>query len=84
MSDQLPPLPHPWLLSICSGGLLREDAFSADQMHAYARAAQALAYERAARECDRFADELDGVPGAHGAVIAFDAGQRIRALKESK
>ena len=46
MSDQLPPLPHPWLSSVTGGGLLREDAYTADQMHAYARAAQAMAYER--------------------------------------
>lgn len=79
MSDQLPPLPHPWLLSICSVGLLREDVYVADQMHAYARAAMALAYERAAKECERYAGAFDGEYNRR--VLAAAAAIRALALE---
>lgn len=43
MSDQLPPLPVPAVDGRETG---EHDSYTADQMHAYARAAQAMAYER--------------------------------------
>ena len=61
--------------------------FSADQMHAYARAAQALAYERAAQECIETAAELrrcaDGCTDGRydwKADGALDCADAIRAL----
>lgn len=50
MSDQLPPLPVPAVDGRETG---EQDSYTADQMHAYARAAQAMAYERAAQECEK-------------------------------
>ncbi|MCC7082557.1 MAG: hypothetical protein IT530_17970 [Burkholderiales bacterium] len=42
MSNQLPPLPQPAMRDRDSA----EPLYDIDQMHAYARAAQAMAYER--------------------------------------
>lgn len=58
MSDQLPPLPRARANSLV--GDIYRDLYTDDQMHAYALAAQALAYERAAAECERYAGAIDG------------------------
>lgn len=35
--NNMPKLPTPWLPGVRKGGVLSEDAYTADQMHAYAR-----------------------------------------------
>lgn len=64
MSDQLPPLPVPAVDGRETG---EQDSYTADQMHAYARAAMALAYERAAKACDERLSRFDAA--ARGATL---------------
>ncbi len=78
MSNELPPLPE------AAHGYYAQPMYSTDQMREYGRACERAAYERAAKECEEFEDELQTHGRDREADVAWRLARRIEALGADK